>query len=73
MNTGIAGSDLGTEMEVLKSRALREDAAKMLGLQVGVIGAAGGLPTGAGPRRSRSIPIRVEDDIGCCADRTAGS
>jgi polysaccharide biosynthesis transport protein len=34
MSTGIAGSDLGTEMEVLGSRALREDAASMLGLQV---------------------------------------
>jgi succinoglycan biosynthesis transport protein ExoP len=33
-STGIAGSDLGTEMEVLKSRALREDAASNLGLQV---------------------------------------
>jgi polysaccharide biosynthesis transport protein len=38
MNTGIAGSDLGTEMEVLGSRALREDAAKMLGLQVQLLG-----------------------------------
>ena len=31
---GVAGSDLGTEMEVLKSRALLEDAAAALGLQV---------------------------------------
>jgi succinoglycan biosynthesis transport protein ExoP len=37
MSTGIAGSDLGTEMEVLGSRALREDAASMLGLQVQLI------------------------------------
>jgi tyrosine-protein kinase Etk/Wzc len=34
MSTGIAGSDLGTEMEILGSRALREDAAGSLGLQV---------------------------------------
>jgi capsular exopolysaccharide synthesis family protein len=37
MSTGIAGSDLGTEMEVLGSRALREDAASLLGLQVSLI------------------------------------
>lgn len=32
--TGVAGSDLGTEMEVLDSRALREAAARKLALQV---------------------------------------
>ncbi len=37
MSTGVAGSDLGTEMEVLESRALREDAARMLGLQLRLI------------------------------------
>lgn len=37
MSTGIAGSDLGTEMEVLESRALREEAAGILGLQVQVV------------------------------------
>ena len=36
VSTGIAGSDLGTEMEVLRSRALREDAAHKLALQVQV-------------------------------------
>ena len=34
LNTGVAGSDLGTEMEVLESRPLREDAVRQFGLQL---------------------------------------
>jgi capsular exopolysaccharide synthesis family protein len=34
LSTGVAGSDLGTEMEVLGSRAIREDAVNKLGLQL---------------------------------------
>jgi len=34
LSTGVAGSDLGTEMEVLSSRAIREDAVNELGLQL---------------------------------------
>jgi capsular exopolysaccharide synthesis family protein len=37
LSTGVAGSDLGTEIAVLGSRALREDAVRALGLQLQVL------------------------------------
>jgi capsular exopolysaccharide synthesis family protein len=37
LSTGVAGSDLGTEMEVLASRAIREDAVNQLGLQLQLV------------------------------------